>query len=196
MAAAVDPTSLQNWHYYYVLPDARNSFWHDVHQQRLDRDPQAHERVRTAIARALGLPLAAVEVKAVCVDQYNDAYTFTQGASAPRFIARPKTFSAGQWKPENKRFLARIQGPHSIPTPIVKMDVGGVARLPSIAFDYEYYERNRVKAATANADAEIKLSLCPPLIFAVQAHLANRGVATLGAAFLDIIMVRLSGRVK
>jgi hypothetical protein len=200
MAAVIDPTPLHNWHYYYVLPDARNSLWHDIHQQRLDRDPEAHVRVRTAIAKALGLPLAAVEVKAVCVDQYNDAYTFTpQGGAGPRFIARPKTFSAatGRWKPDNKRFLARVQMPHSSMAPIVKIDVGNVARLPSIAFEYAYYERNKVNAATANSDAEIQLTLCSPLIFAVQAHLAYRGdLPTLGAAFLDIIMVCAPGRVE
>jgi hypothetical protein len=192
MAAAADP----NWQYFYVLPNSRDNCWHDIFQQRLDRDPNAHNLVQEAIRNAMGLNSEAVQVKAICVDLFNDAYChYHQG----NFIARPKIYTEGKWKLENKRFVARIQNlPPSwldasrIPTTI---SVRGVAPLHAISFDYsDYDKKKRISASAANAAPAIKLSLCWPLVFAIQASLAMKpdavvDHAALGSAFLDIIMV-------
>ncbi len=189
-----------NWRYFYVLPDTRDNNWHDVHQQRLDSDGNAHVRVQEAIVAATKLPSGSVQVKAVHVDLFNDAYCFRDFFSRTDFIARPKTYKGGSWKPENKRFLARISHPPSHSNFAIQVE--NVKRLPVnqiTCFDYSFYERdkkrNTILAADANLHAKIHLSVCSPLVFAVQASLAvNPAVAAvdpavLGTAFLDIVMV-------
>lgn len=194
-----------NWRYFYVLPDTRDNCWHDVHQQRLDSDGNAHMRVQEAIVAATKLPSASVQVKAVHVDLFNDAYCF-RDKSRSDFIARPKTFKDGIWKPENKRFLARISHSPSHSNFVIQVENVKHLQVNQITcFDYSFYERdkkrNTICANDANLHAKIFLSVCSPLVFAVQASLAvvkpavvNPAVATvdpavLGTAFLDIVMV-------
>jgi hypothetical protein len=206
MAAADSATGAPEWTYFYVLPDSSSKFWHDVHQQRLDGDANAPGCIAAAIRAALKNPAGLqVEVKAVHVDLFNEAYAFTlRGTSAPQFIARPKTHAAGVWRPENKRFLARIKSSSQLRYPaIITLTVLNVPALRQglvSGFDFAYYERNKQKNVTAqqaSTSPGIQLTLCLPLVFAVQASLAaNRAPApldlnTLGSAFLDIIMVRV-----
>jgi hypothetical protein len=218
-AAARDAALAPKWLYFYVLPETHKGEWHDVFQQRLDRYEGAAQHVEEAIRCLLktedkGLK---VEVATARVDLWNAAYKYESGTR----ISRAKKFAGGAWMPENKRFLVRISEAHgkelaALPCPTIK--VKNVPELPLVklqdrgvkykyggacspnGFDFSFYElfcKKKLKAMDANR-SDIELSLCPALLFGVQASLAptlspssSFDLSALGTCFLDIIMVTL-----
>jgi len=221
-AAALAAALAPKWTYFYVLPATHQGEWHDVYQQRLDRDDAAAERVEEAIRCLLktkdkGLK---VEVATSRVDLWNEAYKHEGGTR----ISRAKKCVGDAWVPENKRFLVRISEAHSkelVASPCSTIIVENVPRLPLVklqdtrqkkyngesspnGFDFTNYEKfckKKTPAAEANR-RDIVLSLCSPLLFSVQASLAPTllpsglfDLSALGTCFLDIIMVSNFARV-
>jgi hypothetical protein len=213
--------------YFYALPQDSDMHWHVVHQQRLDSDDNAASRVREAVlAEFTGIPADAVEVAAIDVDMFNNAFKFKDGGKEQ--ICRSKKFSGHEWRLENKRFLVRVKSLHShhILRRLASLNpsdqplrVQNVLQLATqlvihgdrrsqyyqtqspYGKDFERYETNswpkkEITAVRANS-GDIPLSLCSPLVFAVQASLAHApsspvNLSALGTAFLDIIKVTIA----
>jgi hypothetical protein len=208
--------------YFYVLPQETDQNWHIVHQLRLDSDADAASKVKAAIiAEFSSIPPDAVEVAAVDVDMFNNAFRFSHN-DKEKYICRSKKFSGHEWRLENKRFLVRVaSSPHSqlilqrlaslnpSDQPLCVKNVSQLATQP-VAWqgskyfgqqspygkDFGKYETSAKKGVTAldANSSDITLSLCSPLVFAVQGSLAHApssavDLSALGTAFLDIIKV-------
>ncbi len=190
--------------YFYALPQDFDESWHVVHQQRLDSDADAASRVREAIlAEFTSIPPDAVEVAAIDVDMFNNAFRFVIDHKDQQ-ICRSKKFEGQQWRLENKRFLVRVRSADSshILQRLSSKDSGiplHVQNVPQLATqlvthqnnqtnlyyqkqtpygkDFEYYETHSQPMKRVPADAansgNIILSLCSPFVFAVQGSLAH-----------------------
>lgn len=145
-AAALAAALAPKWTYFYVLPATHQGDWHDVYQQRLDRDDAAAERVEEAIRCLLktkdkGLK---VEVATARVDLWNEAYKHEGGTR----ISRAKKCVGDAWVPENKRFLVRISEAHSkelVASPCSTIIVENVPRL-----DLVKLQDTKKKSTTVN----------------------------------------------
>jgi hypothetical protein len=226
LAAASESASVahpKTHEYFYVLPNCRDDYWHDVYQQRLDSDDRAASKVKHAILASFPLLQEnQVEVVELRVDLFNSAYMKFDGNT--HRIYRPKAYvghsatspPVHRWRPQNKRFLVRVPVAHShhvrsgisitvenvdqLPTELVTWPKSRYFNMPCpLGIDFEHYEKKAKKevglALDANAQ-DVRLSLCSPFLFAVQAslacpHLPNSQVdlSALGTAFLDIIKV-------
>jgi hypothetical protein len=155
------------------------------------------------------------------VDLFNSAYMKFDGNT--HRIHRPKVYvgpsatspPVHNWRPQNKRFLVRVPLAHShhvhsgtsitvenvdqLPTQLVTWSKSQYYNMPCpLGIDFEHYEKSAKKAVGAlDANAQhVRLSLCSPFLFAVQASLAcpdlppsHVDLSALGTAFLDIIKV-------
>ena len=186
--------------FFYALPQDTDANWHVVQQQRLDSDADAASKVRQAILAAFtGIPADAVEVAAIDVDMFNNAFRF-HGAHGDEQICRSKKYSGHQWRLENKRFLVRVKSSHShhilqrlasnsdlplrvqnvpqLATQLVTRQQSRYYQTQSpYGKDFEYYEKHAkpikaISALDANSSS-ISLSLCSPFVFAVQGSLAH-----------------------
>lgn len=162
-----------------------------------------------------------VEVVELHVDLFNSAYMKFDGNT--HRIHRPKVYvgpsatspPVHNWRPQNKRFLVRVPLAHShhlhsgtsitvenvdqLPTQLVTWSKSQYYNMPCpLGIDFEHYEKSAKKAVGAlDANAQhVRLSLCSPFLFAVQASLAcpdlppsHVDLSALGTAFLDIIKV-------
>jgi hypothetical protein len=204
-----------SWQYFFVLPNTFKA-WHDVLQQRLDSDPNAHNQVRDAIRASwfrtdrFSHP---VEVASVNVDLYNQALTTSSGfyPNIKEFIGRSKKLVGGRWYPQNKRFLVRIRLDQDHVKP-PEIDVSGIAKLaesalPTLSPDYKkildqygFQKKGSPRCSDepkdVNAHEIIQLSVVPALFFGLQVsvgvpmHQRQLELSSLGTAFLDLIMVR------
>ena len=213
---SIDSAACDNsWQYFFVLPNTFKA-WHDVLQQRLDSDPNAHNHVRDAIRAGwfrtdrFSHP---VEVAAVNVDLYNQALTTSSGfyPNIKEFIGRSKKMVGGRWHPQNKRFLVRIRLDKDYVKP-PEIDVSGIAKLaesalPTLSPDYKKildqygFQKKGIPHSSdepkdVNAHEIIELSVVPALFFGLQVsvgvpmHQPQLELSSLGTAFLDLIMVR------
>jgi hypothetical protein len=199
--------------YFYALPRDIDPSWHIVHQFRLDSDVGAASRVKAAIMAIFldGAPPDTVEVAAVDVDLFNNAFKF-KDEDDREHICRSKTYSGTNrsgdhtWRIENKRFLARVALSHSH---IISNELIRRSQLPPNQRDIVIHldkvqpldprliahckTKGLITASDAN-NSRIVLTLCSPYVFAAQASLAQLtsspvDLSALGSAFLDIIKV-------
>jgi hypothetical protein len=118
-ADALKAAAGPKWTYFYVLPATFDFNWHDVYQQRLDRDAGAAAHIEAAIRLKLKteykLPDKGlrIEVATARVDLFNEAYKFNAGERMARAKEYVGDGSVHAWRPENKRFLVRISESHS-----------------------------------------------------------------------------------